>query len=154
MSGQRANRVVAQSESLALSRGAGQVLAFFALILPVVLLPVAAYAVDATIIASREAGLQAATAQAAETAAQRLDVTAIRSTGALVIDPSAASLVAVQTLAEAEPGARVDSSTIDRVAITLVTSEPVILPFNLFGGAVDVHARATARLVAGYQARV
>src|SRR6202521_6407192 len=56
------------------SNQAGQVLAFFAIVIPVVLLPVAAYAVDASIVAGREAGLQAATAQAAETAAQQLNI--------------------------------------------------------------------------------
>ena len=55
---------------MTLNRESGQVLAFFALVLPIVLVPVGAYAVDATIVASREAALQAATAQAAETAAQ------------------------------------------------------------------------------------
>src|SRR6202023_1991414 len=77
----------------------GQVLTFFALAVPVVLLPVAAYAVDATIIASREAGLQAATAEAAEAAAQQLDVGSIRSTGELTLNTAAALVVIHQALA-------------------------------------------------------
>lgn len=128
----------------------GQVLAFFALVLPVVLLPVTAYAVDATILAGREAGLQAATAQAAETAAQQLNIGAIRSTGALTLDASAVSQVVAQTLVEEEPGANVDTYAVAGTQVTVVTSEPVRLPFSMFAQTVTVHARATARLVAGY----
>ncbi len=90
----------------------GQVLAFFALALPVVLLPVAAYAVDSTIVAAREAGLQAATAQAAETAAQQLNIGALRSGGPLMLDAAAVWLVADQTLVDEEAGASVDSYTV------------------------------------------
>jgi hypothetical protein len=126
------------------------VLAFFALVLPVVQLPVAAYAVDATIVAGREAGLQAATAQAAESAAQQLNAAALRSSGALTLNTSAVKLVANQTLVDEEPGATVDASTISGVEVALVTSESVTLPFSVFTRTVTVHASATARLVAGY----
>jgi Flp pilus assembly protein TadG len=141
---------VAQSQAVTLNRESGQVLAFFALVLPIALVPVGAYAVDATIVASREAGLQAATAQAAETAAQQLNVGVIRSSGALTLDPVAVSLVVAQTLAAEEPAAIVDSSTVNGVEATVVTSESVTLPFSLFTNTVRLHARATARLVAGY----
>ncbi len=135
---------------MTLRKDSGQVLAFFALCLPVVLLPVGAYAVDATIVASREAGLQAATAQAAEAAAQQLNVGVIRSSGALTLDPAAVSLVVAQTLATEEPAAIVDSSAVNGVDATVVTSESVTLPFNLFTHTVRLRARASARLVAGY----
>jgi Flp pilus assembly protein TadG len=136
------------------SNESGQVLTFFALVLPVVLLPVAAYAVDATIVAGREAGLQAATAQAAETAAQRLNVDAIRSSGALTLDPTAVRLVAYQVLVEEEQGASVDSYTVAGDQVTVVTSEVVTLPFGVFTRSVRLHAHATARLVAGYDSPV
>ncbi|MHB8611781.1 MAG: hypothetical protein ACYDAL_05045 [Candidatus Dormibacteraceae bacterium] len=129
---------------------AGQVLTFFALTLPVVLLPVAAYAVDATMVASREAGLQAATAQAAEAAAQQLDVGAIRSQGVLSLNGAAAMVVARQTLVEEEPGASLDTSSITGADVSIVTSEQVTLPFSVFARTATLHARATARLVAGY----
>jgi hypothetical protein len=128
----------------------GQVLTFFALALPVVLLPVAAYTVDATMIASREAVLQAATAQAAEAAAQQLDVGAVRSSGALSLNAAAAMVVVHQTLVEEEPAASVDTSSISGAEITIVTSEQVTLPFSVFERTATLHARATARLVAGY----
>jgi Flp pilus assembly protein TadG len=132
------------------SNQTGQVLAFFALVLPVVLLPVAAYAVDATIVADSEAALQAATAQAAETAVQQLSIGAIRSTGALTLDVAAVSLVVAQTLVEEEPGARVDSYAVNGAEVTVITSEPVTLPISVFTRSITLHARATARLAAGY----
>jgi Flp pilus assembly protein TadG len=133
-----------------MNRECGQVLAFFALVLPIVLLPVAAYAVDATLVAGRAAGLQAATAQAAETAAQQLNVGVLRSTGALTVDLAAATLVAGRTLAEEEPAASIDSSTVTGARVTVVTSERVTLPFSIFARTITLHARAAARLVAGY----
>ncbi len=136
-----------------MSRQSGQVLAFFALVLPIVLLPVAAYAVDATIVAGRAAGLQAATAQAAETAAQQLNVGVLRSTGALTLDLPAATLVAARTLAEEEPAASIDSSTVTGASVTVVTSERVTLPFSILARTVTLQARAAARLVPGYDSR-
>jgi Flp pilus assembly protein TadG len=133
-----------------MSNQAGQVLAFFALVLPLVLLPVAAYAVDASIVAGREAGLQAATAQAAETAAQRLNIDAIRSTGSLRLDATAVRQVIAKTLVEEESNARVDAVTVAGTDVTAATSEVVTLPFSVFLGRVTLHAHATARLVAGY----
>lgn len=133
-----------------MSNQAGQVLAFFALVLPLVLLPVAAYAVDASIVAGREAGLQAATAQAAETAAQQLNIGTLRSTGALTLDAAAVGRVVAQTLVDEEQTARVEAFTIADTQVTVVASEPVTLPFSVFARNVTLNAHATARLVAGY----
>jgi len=129
----------------------GQVLAFFAIALPVVLLPVAAYAVDAAILAGRESALQAATAQVAETAAQQINVRALRSTGVLSLDAAATRLVLEQALADEEPGASIDSCTVTNAEVSVVSSEPVSLPFSVFTDTVVLHAQATARLVAGYE---
>jgi Flp pilus assembly protein TadG len=136
-----------------MNRQSAQVLAFFALVLPIVLLPVAAYAVDATVIASRAASLQAATAQAAETGSQQLNVAAFRSSGALTVDAAAALLVAERALADEEPGASVDSCVATGATVTVVTSEPVTLPFSIFVRTITLHARVTARLVPGYDNR-
>jgi Flp pilus assembly protein TadG len=130
----------------------GQVLTFFALTLPIVLLPVAAYTVDAAIIASREAGLQAATAEAAEAAAQQLDTGSIRSTGELTLNSAAALVLVHQTLAAEEAGANLDTSTIGGAEVSIVTSEQVTLPFSVFARTATLHAHATARLVLGYDA--
>lgn len=129
----------------------GQVLAFLAVVLPAVLLPVAAYAVDAATLASRSAGLQAATAQAAETAAQQLSVGAIRSGDGLALDAAAVTIAAVRTVAEEEPGASVDTSSVNGLDVVVVTSEHVTLPFGVFNPTLTLHARAAARLVAGYE---
>ncbi len=128
----------------------GQVLAFFALVIPVALLPVVAYAVDATIVAGREAGLQEATAVAAETAAQQLDVGSIRSAGTLALDGTQVDKVVVQVLVGEEPAALVDSYQVTGADVTVITSERVELPFSMFMSGVTLHAHATARLVAGY----
>jgi hypothetical protein len=133
------------------SSESGQILAFFAVAVPVVLLPIAAYTVDATIVAGREAALQAATAQAAETAAQQINVGALRSSGALSLDPAAGRLVVDQTLFGEEPGASLDSYTVSGAAVAVVTSETVRLPFSVFTDRVVLHAHATARLVGGYE---
>jgi Flp pilus assembly protein TadG len=146
----RPDRVVAKSPLVTIDTSKGQVLAFFALILPIVMLPIAAYAVDASVVASREAGLQAATTQAAETAAQQLNVEAIRSTGALKLDVAAVSIVIVQTLVDEEQGARVDSYTVTGAEVTVETSETVTLPLNIFTRRITLHAHASSRLVAGY----
>jgi hypothetical protein len=129
---------------------AGQVLAFFALVVPAVLLPVAAYAVDATLVAGRAAGLQAATAEAAETAAQQINIEAVRSTGSLTLDTTAVGRVVSQTLVEEESGATVDAVTVAGTDVTVVTSEHVALPFSVLTRIVTLHAHATALLVAGY----
>jgi Flp pilus assembly protein TadG len=132
------------------SNQSGQVLAFFALVLPLVLLPVAAYVVDASVLAGRQADLQAATAQAAEAGAEQLNVGTIRSSGAMTLDAAAVDRVVVQTLADEEQGARVEAYPVAGAEVTVVTSEPVTLPFGVFTQTITLHAHASARLVAGY----
>ena len=144
------DRELAKSPTVTGRASRGQVLTFFALVLSIVLLPIAAYAVDAAAVAGREADLQAATAQAAETAAQRLNISAIRATGALTVDPAAAGSAIAQTLLEEEPNAKVDSYAVTGAEVTVNTSELVMLPFSVFTHAVDVHAHASAHLIAGY----
>jgi Flp pilus assembly protein TadG len=129
---------------------AGQVLAFFAMILPIVLLPVAAYTVDASVVSGRAAALHAATAVAAETASEQLSVSAKRAGGALALDGGLAKTVATETIANEEPGASTDSISVNGSEVTVSTTEIVTVPFNLFGGPITLHARASARLVAGY----
>ena len=132
-------------------RKRGQVLAFFAVLLPIVLLPVAAYAVDAAFVATRSAGLHEATAQAAEAAAQQLDIDAFRSRSELVVDASMARNVAVRTITESEPDAIVGSVVVKGALVTISVAEVVTLPFNFLPArAIRLEARASAQLVAGY----
>jgi hypothetical protein len=128
----------------------GQVLAFFAVALPIVLLPVAAYAVDAAVVALRAAGLQAATAQAAETAAQQLDIEAIRAGDGLALDPTAARHAASEALAQEDPGVTLDTFFVNGVVVTLSTVDSVTMPFMFVSGPIHLHAQAEARLVRAY----
>lgn len=132
-------------------RDRGQVLAFYAVLLPVVLLPLAGYSVDAAFASTRAADLQAATAQAAETAAQQVDVGALRSRSVLIIDPLGARMVVMRVLRDSEPGAVVDSVRVAGSIVTISTHEVIRLPFNFLPAqAIVIHARSTARLVGGY----
>ena len=129
----------------------GQVLAFFAIVLPIILLPIAAYAVDASYVSTRAAWLQEATSQAAEAAAQQVDIGALRSGSELTIDVSTARGAATQAMAESEPGASVESVVALGTLVTVTAREVVALPFNFLPvGATVLNARASARLVGGY----
>jgi hypothetical protein len=131
---------------------AGQTLVIFALVLPLVLLPVAAYAVDATLLATRASLLQAAAARAAEDASQAVDVSALRSSGALQLDPAGATRIARITLAEQDPAARLDAVMVGALSVTVRAHDAVPLDFGgiLKAGSVTLATVATAQLSAGY----
>jgi hypothetical protein len=131
-------------------RRSGQVLVFFALVLPIVLLPVAAYAVDAAVTAASYARLVEATASAAEDAAQQIDVAALRMNGAVVLDVAAATKVAQDDIA-AEQDTRLIAVTVDGGQITVSAAATVVLPLNFLGTPlVTLRSRATARIAPGY----
>jgi hypothetical protein len=133
------------------SRQRGQVLAFFAVLLPIVLLPLAAYAVDVAFVSTRAAALQASTAQAAEAAAQQVDVATLRARSVLRVDASIARAVASRAVRDSEPEASVESVVVIGTLVTVTTGETITLPFNFLPQpAVTLHARASARLVPGY----
>ena len=128
----------------------GQVLVFFALVLPLVLLPVAAYAVDAAVTASEYARLVEVTVRAAEDAAQQVDVAKLRASGALVLDVAAAVRAAHDDLM-IEPGASLIAVGVAGDLVTVATAESVALPLDFVGAArVRLHATATARIAPGY----
>ena len=128
----------------------GQVLVFFALVLPLVLLPVAAYAVDAAVTASEYARLVEVTVRAAEDAAQQVDVAALRGSGEVVLDVAAAVRAAHDDLV-IEPGARVIDVVVAGGQVTVATAESVTLPLDFIGAAsITLHASATARIAPGY----
>lgn len=129
----------------------GQVLVFFALVLPIVLLPVAAYAVDAAVTASDYARLVEMTARAAEDAAQQVDVAALRASGALVLDAVAARRAAQDDLLTSEPDVDLVTVGVAGGIVTVATSESVMLPLDFVGpAAIMLHASATARIAPGY----
>lgn len=130
-------------------RASGQVLVFFALVLPLVLLPVAAYAVDASVAASAYSQLVEVAALAAEDASQQIDVTALRVGGAIVLDHAQAVAVARAEVAGA--GAAVESVDVEGRLVRVTASRVVKLPLDFVGdGSVTLRASATARIAPGY----
>ena len=128
----------------------GQVMAFIAMALAVVLMPVAAYAVDIAGVGSAAATLQEATAVAAMEAAQQLNTADFRSS-VLVVDMSAARSAALAVLAAEAPAASVTSVTVRGVEVTVEAGQLVRLPFDFFPMHVaHLRAIASARLAAGY----
>jgi len=126
-------------------------MAFIAMALALVVVPVAVYAVDAAAVSSAAAALEEATATAALEASQQLDVIVFRTSGALSIDPLAARGVAQAVLAAEVPTASITSITARGAEITIATHEEVALPFDFFPErAVRLQASASARLAGGY----
>jgi len=129
----------------------GQVMAFIAVALAVVLMPVAACAVDIATVSSADATLQAATATAAMEAAQQLNTAAFRGSGVLVIDLDAASNAARSVLAVEAPTASVSDVSVRGVEVTVEAGQLIRLPFEFFPmRAAHLRAVASARLAAGY----
>lgn len=129
---------------------AGQVLVLFALVIPLLLVPVVGYGVDSAVIAARYASLQAATAETAEIAAQRIDVDALRAAGRLQIDGRDLRSGLTAVLGAEEPSAALDAVSVAGPVISVASSEVVELPLPLLAGSVVVRARATAQIVPGY----
>jgi hypothetical protein len=129
----------------------GQVMSFVAVALAVVLVPVAAYAVDAVAASAAEAVLQEATAAAATEAAQQVDTTALRAGRGISIDVAAARQVVRDVLAAEAPAASVSSMTVSGAMVTVATDELVRLPFGIFPArSVRLDALASARLSGAY----
>jgi hypothetical protein len=129
----------------------GQVLVFIALVLTVVLLPLAAYAIDSATVTRAAAQLQAATAEAAMLGSQQIDQATLRSSGRVTIDGTAASNAAAGLLAVEAPSATVDALTVDGSRVTISTSELIRLPFNFLPEtSIVIRANASARLAEGY----
>jgi len=129
----------------------GQVLAFIAVALAIVVMPVAAYAVDSATVSAAAAALEEATATAALEASEQLDVIAFRAAGALAVDGTAARRIAQGVIAAEVPMASVSSVTVSRAEVTIATREEVQLPFDFFPErSVHLQASASARLSGGY----
>src|SRR6266852_5628102 len=90
----------------------GQVMAFIAVALAIVVMPVAAYAVDAAAVSGAAAALEEATATAALEASQQLDIVDFRMAGALAVDPTEARQVAQAVLSAGAPAATIMSITV------------------------------------------
>ena len=130
----------------------GQALVSFAVILPLVLIPVAAYAIEATSLATRQAALAEIAAQAAEDAAQQIDEPTLRAGGPLQLDPAAARATALASVAARDPAATLRTFVVAGLSVSLVLEERVPLRFAVWtpGGGVTIGAPASARLATGY----
>jgi hypothetical protein len=129
----------------------GQVMAFIAVTLAIVLVPLAAYAVDAATVSSAATNLQAATATAALEAAQQLDAANFRAAGVLTIDIDAAKRAARAVIAAEAPSASVSSVAVRGADVTVSAGELIHLPFDFFPMRIArLDATASARLTPGY----
>jgi hypothetical protein len=129
----------------------GQVMAFIAVALSIVLMPLAAYAIDVGTAGAAASALQEATAVAAIEAAQQLDAIEFRASGLMRVDPSAARTAARAVLAAEVPSASVTSVAVSGAEVTVVASELVQLPVDFLPTrVVRLEAIASARLAAGY----
>ncbi|HEU0169408.1 MAG TPA: hypothetical protein VFS62_16650 [Chloroflexota bacterium] len=129
----------------------GQVMAFIAVALSIVLMPLAAYAIDVGTAGAAASALQEATAVAAIEAAQQLDAIEFRASGLMRVDPSAARTAARAVLAAEVPSASVTSVAVSGAEVTVVASELVQLPVDFLPTrVVRLKAIASARLAAGY----
>ena len=133
-------------------RSPGQVMVLMAILIPLVLLPVAAYAAEAGYAASRAALLEWACTRGAEDAAQALDADALRSSSTLQVDPAAADSLARRQVAALDPNAIVDTVTASGTSVAVSAHEdvPATLAFWVPGGRLRVRGVATARLTPGY----
>jgi hypothetical protein len=129
----------------------GQVMAFIAVAMAMVMMPLAAYAIDAATVSAAASALQAATAMAAIEAAQQLDTAGLRATGVMTVDAGAAQRAARAVLAAENSSASVSSVTVRGAEVTVATGEVVLLPLDFLPTQrVRLEARASARLAGGY----
>ena len=130
----------------------GQVLVFIALVLPIVLMPAAAFAVDAATAAAVHARLEQATWSAAESAVQQIDPRALRAGRGMMLDERSVDAVAREALAAGDPDAVIERLVVDGLVVTVEAAESLQLPLNFLGApAVKLRAKATARLTLGYE---
>ena len=129
-----------------------QVLVFVALVLPIVLLPAAAFAVDAASAAAVHARLEQATWSAAESAVQQIDAGPLRAGKGVTLDRRSVEAVTRDALAAEDPNATIERLAVDGLYVTLEAAESLRLPLNFLGApAVRLRAKATARLTLGYE---
>jgi len=130
----------------------GQVLVFVALVLPIVLLPAAAFAVDAASAAAVHARLEQATWSATESAVQQIDAGALRAGKGVTLDQRFVEAVARDALAAEDSNATIERLEVDGLTVTIEAAERLQLPLNFLGApALKLRAKATARLTLGYE---
>ena len=130
----------------------GQALVLLGFLIPLVLIPIAGYAVEATYASNRAAILEWACTRAAEDAAQSIDAAALRQSSTLQVDPGSALGVAQAQLTALDPAAILDSFSASGSIVDISAHELVVATLAVWtpGGRLRVGATARARLTPGY----
>ena len=130
----------------------GQALVSFAVVLPLVLIPVVAYAVEASLVATRQAALAETAAAAVEDAAQQVDEASFRAGGKLAVDPAQARRVAEAAIEARDPAATLVTFRCVGDSVALIVEEAVPLRLAFWSGSAVAHVRAAAgaHLAVGY----
>ena len=131
----------------------GQSLIALAALLPLVLIPLVMYTVEASLLATRQARLSSALAQAAEDAAQQVDSLHYRETGEIRLRADQVRAVAAASLRASDPGAELEAATIvgqGSVGLSAHERVPLQVAFLWPGAVVILHASSRARIRPGY----
>jgi hypothetical protein len=128
-------------------------MAFIALVVPLVLLPCAGFAIEASHLTARHARLQEIALTAAEDGAQQIDVNSLRAGNGLTLDTTQAPQVATAAALAQDPGATVTTSVAGQ-SITVTISETTPLQLAAFLGVrnVTISASVTTHIAAGFDA--
>lgn len=129
----------------------GQAMVLFALLLPLALLPAAAYGAEVSLIAARQARLAEVAAVVALDAAQQLDVASLRAGGGFAVAASAATAAAASEVAALEPAAALSSVAVagPSVSVTITERVPLRLATFVRGASVRLTATAAASIATG-----
>ena len=124
-----------------------------AALLPLVLVPLVMYTVEVSLLATRQARLSSALAQAAEDAAQQVDSPHYRETGAIRLRADRVLAVAAASLLASDPGAELETATIvgqDSVGLSAYERVPLQVAFLWPGAVVILRASSRARIRPGF----
>ena len=126
-----------------------------AALLPLVLVPLALYTVEVSLLAARQSRLSGAVAQAAEDAAQQLDTAQYRRTGVIQLQADRAQAVASASLAASDPTAMLEQAApagTDGFAVSAREVVALQVAFLWPGAQVTLRATGAARLRVGFDA--
>ena len=126
----------------------GQALVFFAIAVPAALLPVAGLAVDASVLAARQAALAGAVETTALDLAAQVDASALRAGTGWNADSAVAATAAAAYLAAVDPNAVLDAVTVSGGTVTVAAHDSVPATALLLVPVPPgvLHASASARL--------
>ena len=133
---------------------AGQSLVALAALLPLVLLPLALYTVEAALLATRQARLTGAVIQAAEDGAQQIDRDSYRRNPRVSLLPGQVRAVAEASLRASDPVASLDEVSFDgqgRVRLAAHEEVPLHVAMIWPNASIRLRAETVAWLRLGYE---